>query len=157
MSVAESDDLAFVVENIRAAEQAASDALVHRHELLTAAESWSSGGGSVMQSAGAPQRGSECVRRRMDMPKFLIERRFGHVSPDDLQAGGSASKRVAAEKFPEIVWEHSHAVETGDGLVTYCVYQAPSEAYVRDHAAAAGLPCDQVHRIANTVGPGDFA
>ena len=90
------------------------------------------------------------------MPQFLIERHFGHVTPEQLEEGGSTSKRVAAEKFPEIVWERSHAINAPDGLVTMCVYSAPSEQYVRDHAAAAGLPCDNVQEIAQTVGPGDF-
>jgi hypothetical protein len=90
------------------------------------------------------------------MPQFLIERHFGKVTPEQLDEGGSTSKRVAAEQFPDIVWEHSHAVEADDGLVTYCVYQAPNEQYVRDHAAAAGLPCDNIQVIANTVGPDDF-
>lgn len=90
------------------------------------------------------------------MPQYLIERHFGPVTPEQLDEGGSTSKRVAAEKFPEIVWEHSHAVETPEGLVTYCVYQAPDEQYVRDHAEAAGLPCDNISVIAATVGPGDF-
>lgn len=90
------------------------------------------------------------------MPQYLIERHFGHVTPEQLQEGGSTSKRVAKELFPEIVWEHSHAVQTADGLVTYCVYQAPDEQYVQSHAAVAGLPCDQIQEIADTVGPDDF-
>jgi hypothetical protein len=90
------------------------------------------------------------------MPRFMIERHFGQVTPEDLENGGSTSKRVAAESFPQIVWEHSHAVDAPDGLVTYCIYQAPNEKYVRDHATAAGLPCDRVQVIANTVGPDDF-
>ena len=52
------------------------------------------------------------------MPQFLIERHFGKVTPEQLDEGGSTSKRVAAEQFPKIVWEHSHAVETPEGLVT---------------------------------------
>lgn len=90
------------------------------------------------------------------MPRFLIERNFGHVTPEQLDEGGSTSKRVAAEKFPEIVWEHSHAINTPEGLRTMCVYAAPDEQYVRDHAAAAGLPCDNVQVIAETVGPDNF-
>lgn len=90
------------------------------------------------------------------MPKFLIHRVFGPVTPEQLDEGGSTSKRVAAEQFPKIVWEHSHAINTAKGLETYCVYQAPDEQYVRDHATAAGLPCDEVLEIADTVGPANF-
>jgi len=90
------------------------------------------------------------------MPRFIIERRFGKVTAEELDAGGTRSKRVAKEQFPEIVWEHSHAIETADGVISFCIYQAPNEAYVRAHASAAGLPCNQVLEIANTVGPDDF-
>lgn len=90
------------------------------------------------------------------MPQYLIERHFGMVTEEDLANGGSTSKRVAAQQFPEIVWEHSHAAETPDGLVTYCVYQAPDEEYVKAHANAAGLPCDRITTV-QTVGPDDFA
>ena len=91
------------------------------------------------------------------MQSFLIERHFGHVTPEQLQAGGSTSKRCAAEQFPDsIVWVQTHATQTPDGLVTYCLYQAPDEATVRAHATAAGLPCDKVSAV-DVVGPADFA
>lgn len=90
------------------------------------------------------------------MPQFLIERHFGKVTSEQLDEGGSTSKRVAAEQFPEIVWEHSHVVETPGGLVSYCVFQAPDEQHIRDHASAAGLPVYKIQLIANTVGPDDF-
>ena len=91
------------------------------------------------------------------MQTFLIERQFGHVTPEQLQAGGSTSKRVAAEQFSStIVWERSHATQTPSGLVTYCLYQALDEQTVRAHAAAAGLPCDSVMAV-DVVGPADFA
>ena len=90
------------------------------------------------------------------MPRYLIERSFGHVTPEQLKEGGSTSKRVAAEQFPKIVWEHSHAVNTPGGLKTYCVYDAPDEQYIRDHASVAGLPCDSIQEIAETVGPANF-
>jgi hypothetical protein len=96
------------------------------------------------------------MRKERVMPQFLIERHFGKVTQEQLDEGGSTSKRVAAEQFPKIVWEHSHAVETPEGLVTYCVFQAPDEQYIRDHASAAGLPADKIQLIANTVGPDDF-
>jgi hypothetical protein len=91
------------------------------------------------------------------MQQFMIERNFGKVTEQDLAKLGSESKRVAAAEFAgRIVWEHSHAAETPEGLMTYCVYQAPDADTIRKHAAAAGLPCDRVTPI-NTVGPNDFA
>lgn len=91
------------------------------------------------------------------MQSYLIERNFGHVTPEQLAAGGSESKRVAAEQFPDtIVWKQSHASESEAGLTTYCLYESDGEATIRAHATAAGLPCDKVMAV-NVVGPADFA
>lgn len=90
------------------------------------------------------------------MQSYLIERNFGHVTPEQLAAGGSKSKHTAAESFADtIVWRQSHATETPDGLVTYCLYEAAGEDTIREHAAAAGLPCDKISAV-QVVGPDDF-
>ncbi|HZV75956.1 MAG TPA: nickel-binding protein [Conexibacter sp.] len=81
------------------------------------------------------------------MPRFLIRRMLGDATDDELEAAAETSRRVRAERFPEIDWEHSHVVRTEHGLTSYCVYAAPSAQHVRDHAAAAGLPADDVHEI----------
>jgi Nickel responsive protein SCO4226-like len=81
------------------------------------------------------------------MPRFLISRTLGEVSSEQLDAAAENSRKVRAEQFPEIEWEHSHVVRTDDGLKSYCVYAAPDEQMVRDHAAAAGLPADEVQVI----------
>ena len=81
------------------------------------------------------------------MPRFLIRRVLGDATEDELEAAAEDSRRARAEHFPEIEWEHSHVVRTDDGLTSYCVYAAPSAQHVRDHAAAAGLPADEVHEI----------
>ena len=91
------------------------------------------------------------------MQSYLIERNFGHVTPEQLQEGGSRSKQTAAEHFANsIVWKQSHATETADGLVTYCLYEASGEDAIRAHAEAAGLPCDKIS-VVDVVGPDDFA
>lgn len=46
-------------------------------------------------------------------------------------------------------------LQTADGPVTYCIFNAPEERRVREHAAAAGMPCDRVMEI-QTLGPQDF-
>ncbi|WP_395157033.1 DUF4242 domain-containing protein [Ilumatobacter sp.] len=90
------------------------------------------------------------------MQSYLIERNFGHITPEQLAAGGSKSKQCAVEDFADtIVWKQSHAVDTTDGLVTYCLYEAASEEAIREHAAAAGLPCDKISAV-QVVGPDDF-
>lgn len=81
------------------------------------------------------------------MPRYLIHRVLGDITDDQLEAAAEVSRRTRAERFPEITWEHSHVVRTETGLVSYCVYGAPSAQHVRDHAAAAGLPVDDVHEI----------
>jgi hypothetical protein len=42
------------------------------------------------------------------MPRYVIERFFDRITDDDMLAGSVRSDRIAAERFPEIVWEHSH-------------------------------------------------
>jgi len=90
------------------------------------------------------------------MARYLIERTFGSVSEAEMGQKGSASKKAANEKYTDIVWEHSHAVGSDQGVKTFCVYEAPSEQYVRDHAEEAGLPVDRIFEIQADVGPGDF-
>lgn len=90
------------------------------------------------------------------MQSYLIERNFGHVTAEQLAAGGSASKRVAAEQFADsIVWTRSHASKSEDGLTTHCLYESTDEETIRAHALAAGLPCDNVIAV-DVVGPEDF-
>ena len=73
------------------------------------------------------------------MPRYVIERNFGAISDDDMLAASARSGQLIEERFPEITWEHSHVVATDDGeIVTFCVYGAPSEEMIREHAAAFG-------------------
>jgi len=90
------------------------------------------------------------------MQSYLIERNFGHVTPEQLAAGGSASKAIAAERYADtIIWRQSHASESSEGLKTHCLYEAADEATIRSHAEEAGLPCDKITPV-NVVGPDDF-
>ena len=62
------------------------------------------------------------------MPRYVIERFFDRITDDDMLAASVRSDRIAAERFPEIVWEHSHVVVDDDGAIkTFCVYEAPDE------------------------------
>ena len=81
------------------------------------------------------------------MPRYLIRRVLGDVNDAELEAAADVSRHVRSEHFPDIEWEHSHVVRTPEGLVSYCVYAAPDAERVRDHAAAAGLPADEVREI----------
>jgi Protein of unknown function (DUF4242) len=87
------------------------------------------------------------------MPRYLISRVLGDVTEAELDTAADLSRRVRTDQFPDIEWEHSHVVRTSDGLTSYCVYVAPTAQRVRDHAAAAGLPADEVHEIARDLLP----
>ena len=71
---------------------------------------------------------------------------------------GRRSRVTIEDKYPEIVWEHSHVVVRDDGKVmTYCVYEAPSEEIVREHSVDLGRhTIDEVLEIAGDVTPADF-
>ena len=72
------------------------------------------------------------------MPRFLIERTYT-VELDKLPTVATRSKSIGHHRFPEIVWEHSHVVVTDDGTPkSYCVYAAPNEEMVREHAELFG-------------------
>jgi hypothetical protein len=86
------------------------------------------------------------------MPRYIIQRNLGHVTLQDVEAVGRKSKQVREASFPDIVWEHSHVVETKDGMRTYCVYSGPSVARVKAHAAA-GMPADEVFDLVTDVDP----
>lgn len=91
------------------------------------------------------------------MQTYLIERRFGPVTPEQVAAAGAASKRIAREQFADtIMWKHSYASQSADGLSTTCVYEATDEAAIRAHATAAGMPCDHITAV-DTITPEDFA
>jgi len=71
---------------------------------------------------------------------------------------GRRSRKVIEDKYPQIVWEHSHVVVDDQGNVkTYCVYDAPDEEAVAEHAADLGRhSLEGVYEIAGDVTPADF-
>lgn len=87
------------------------------------------------------------------MPRYIVERNLGKVTEQELQAAARKSKQVREASFPDISWEHSHVVQTKNGMRTYCVYAAPSVERVRQHARAAGLPVDEVYDLVADVDP----
>ena len=85
------------------------------------------------------------------MPKFLIEREIpgaGKLSPDELQAISQKSCGVL-KGMPAVQWVESFV--TDDKI--YCVYIAPDEAAVREHAKQGGFPANRVSRIRNMMDP----
>jgi hypothetical protein len=91
------------------------------------------------------------------MPRYMIVRSFDVTEPE-MQGVGRRSRELTEDEFPEITWEHSHVVVDDDGSVrTYCVYGAPNEAMVREHATRLGRhEIDSLEEIAGDVTPADF-
>jgi hypothetical protein len=86
------------------------------------------------------------------MPKYIIEREIpgaGNLSPQELQAISQRSCGVLNEMGPQIQWRESYV--TQDRL--YCVYIAPDEETVREHARRGGFPADRVSRITTMMDP----
>lgn len=86
------------------------------------------------------------------MPKFVIERAIpgiGACTPADLQAISQKSCGVLKALGPEVQWVHSYV--TGGKI--YCVYNAPDEDAVREHARRGGFPADSVSRVVTTIDP----
>jgi hypothetical protein len=88
------------------------------------------------------------------MPRYVVLRALGDITGEQLDAAAENATRVREAEFPEISWEHSHVTRMGDGtLMAYCVYAAPSAQHLRDHAAAAGIPADDVQEIKHELVP----
>jgi sporulation protein YlmC with PRC-barrel domain len=87
------------------------------------------------------------------METFVILRRGGWRSPEELQQAAERSKRVGDEEMSDdIGWIRSYVLEEADGSVgTVCIYQATSAQKVREHASRADLPADEVIKVADTV------
>ena len=91
------------------------------------------------------------------MPRYLILRRFS-VDESEMPAVGRRSREITEDELPEITWEHSHVVVEPDGnVLTYCVYDAPSEEVVMEHSKRLGRHhVEALHEIAGDVSPADF-
>jgi hypothetical protein len=86
------------------------------------------------------------------MPKFLIERELpgaGKLSPTELQAISQKSCGVLRDMGPSIQWVESYVTDNK----IYCVYVAPNEELVREHAAKGGFPANKVSAIKRMIDP----
>jgi hypothetical protein len=86
------------------------------------------------------------------MPKFVIEREIpglGNLSDVELREISQKSMNILREMGPEIQWLHSYV--TGDKL--YCVYLAPDEATIREHAKRGGFPANRVSAVRRLIDP----
>ena len=86
------------------------------------------------------------------MPQYLIERNIpgaGKLSAADLKGISQKSCSVLNKMGPQIQWVHSYV--TGDQI--FCVYRAPNEEMIREHARQGGFPADKVSEITTTINP----
>jgi cell division inhibitor SulA len=86
------------------------------------------------------------------MPKYVIEREVpgvGKMTPDQLTAISQTSCGVLRKLGSEIQWLHSYV--TDDKI--YCVYIAPNEEMVREHARQGGFPANRVSQIRTLIDP----
>jgi hypothetical protein len=86
------------------------------------------------------------------MPKFIIEREIpgaGKLSPKDLQGISQKSCSVLQNLGPQIQWVESYV--TDDKI--YCVYIAPNEEMIREHARQGGFPANRVSSIRRMIDP----
>ncbi|MDE3130579.1 MAG: DUF4242 domain-containing protein [Acidobacteriota bacterium] len=87
------------------------------------------------------------------MQLYAIIRRDGFTDGPDLQEAAARSTKVADEQLPDDVrWIRSYVLdEPGGRLGTLCIYEASSPEAIREHAARAVLPVDEIVTISDTV------
>jgi len=86
------------------------------------------------------------------MPKYVIEREIpgaGQLTKDQLQAISQTSCGVLNKLGPQIQWIESYV--TGDKI--YCIYRAPNEDMVREHATQGGFPANRVSEVMTIIDP----
>ena len=86
------------------------------------------------------------------MPKFVIEREIpgaGKLTPEHLQAISQKSCGVLKSMGPQIQWLQSYV--TDDKI--YCIYIAPDEETVRQHAQQGGFPANSIARVRSIIDP----
>ena len=86
------------------------------------------------------------------MPRYVIERHIpgaGKFSAEELRAISMTSLEVLQKLGPTIQWVHSFVTDD----VIYCIYLAPDEAIVREHARLGGFPATRVSIVAAVIDP----
>jgi hypothetical protein len=86
------------------------------------------------------------------MPKYVIVRHIpgcGAFTAEDLRGVAQKSNEVLSAMGPRIQWVHSYV--TGDTI--YCVYIAPNEEMIREHATKGGFPANRISEIKNIFDP----
>lgn len=86
------------------------------------------------------------------MPRYVIERDIpgaGQLTPAELQGIARTSCTVLGQLGPQVQWVHSYV--TADKV--YCIYLAPDESALREHARLGGFPANRIERVAAVFDP----
>jgi hypothetical protein len=86
------------------------------------------------------------------MPKYVIEREIpdaGKLTAEQLKGISQTSCGVLSNMGPQIQWVHSYV--TADKI--YCIYNAPNEEMVREHAKQGGFPANSVSQVTHIIDP----
>ncbi len=86
------------------------------------------------------------------MPKYVIEREVpgvGTLTAEQLRDGAHQSNQVIRELGPDIKWLMSYVTDNK----IYCVYVAPDEDIIREHAVCLKLPADRISRVVTITDP----
>jgi rRNA-processing protein FCF1 len=89
------------------------------------------------------------------MPQFVIEREIqgaGSLSEAQIREVSLRSLETLKEMGPQIQWLHSYVTEDK----VYCVYLAPDENSIREHARRAGIPADRVSAVRRLIDPANL-
>ncbi len=89
------------------------------------------------------------------MPQFVIEREIpgaGSLSETQIREVSLRSLQTLKEMGPQIQWLHSYVTEDK----VYCVYLAPDEDSVREHARRTGIPADRVSAVRRLIDPANL-
>ncbi len=91
-------------------------------------------------------------RGRSQVPEFVIERNMpgvGGLGADQLKGASQTSCSVLRELGPEIQWVHSYVTDNK----IYCIYRAPNEEIIREHARRGGFPADSISQVRTMIDP----
>ena len=86
------------------------------------------------------------------MPKYVIEREIpgaGNLTSEQLKGISQTSCGVLDKLGPKIQWVHSYVTDNK----IYCIYNAPNEEMVREHAKQGGFPANSVSKVSVIIDP----
>ncbi|WP_246113174.1 DUF4242 domain-containing protein [Segetibacter aerophilus] len=92
------------------------------------------------------------INKSTVMKTYVIEREIpnaGKLTAEELKAIAQKSNSVLKEMGPQIEWQQSYV--TGNKI--YCVYKAPNEELIKEHARKGGFPANSVSEVANMINP----